>query len=138
MYLTGCSAGDSVFDCGVSGKALTATTLTVTVYASQQNSTLKELFVSFSYILFSPSEAKFSSYGGMLDREMLTGTSSESIHKSIYATEYLLFGFSKLSFTPSNPQNITIDIDSDMVLTFSTQQPIQFRFLYIVIGKSSI
>jgi hypothetical protein len=69
MYLTGCSVGSQLFDCGVSGKDLTATTLTVAVYANHQgNSSLKEVFVSFSYILFSPSEAKFSSYGGMQDK----------------------------------------------------------------------
>lgn len=76
MYLTGCSVGGSLFDCGVSGKALTASTLTVAVYANQQNSTLKDLFVSFSYILFSPSEAKFSSYGGMVDKEKFVGVDS--------------------------------------------------------------
>jgi hypothetical protein len=76
--------------------------------------------LSFSYIIFSPPSAPFSSYGGMLDEISFSGSYNTDIRKTIYQTDYLLFGFSILSFNLLQAQSLSSTIDSDMVLSIAS------------------
>ena len=69
VYLTGCDAVQTL-DCGVTGSKMNESTLTVSAYLP---SGLSAGGLSFSFIIFSPPTASFSSYGGMLDQTNFRG-----------------------------------------------------------------
>jgi hypothetical protein len=66
LFLTGCTAVQQTFDCKVAGKALKDTALTVVgQIGANKGGVPKTAKLSLSYIIFSPTEAGFTSYGGL-------------------------------------------------------------------------
>ena len=134
VYLTGCDA-ESVFDCGISGKKMTESVLTVSAYLPAG---VKTGNLSFSFIIFSPNSANFSSYGGMLDKTGFKGALALDIRRVLYRTKNILYGFSMLNFSLLASQSVNLDIDSDMVLSLSSMNTIdKIRLIYIGIGMTS-
>jgi len=114
---------------------MTETVLTVSAYLPTGTTTGN---LSFNYIIFSPSSASFSSYGGMLDKTGFKGTLSLDIRRVLYRTAYMLYGYSMLNFSLLASQNINLAIDSDMVLTLNSANTVDsLRMIYIGIGLTS-
>ena len=116
MYLTGCCTDGKVFDCKIVGKEFTPTHLSVAASIGSQTRA-QSANITFSYIIFSPAKASFSSYGGMIDQESLQGSYHTNVRKIIYKTDYFLYGFSMLTFDCSSGQNVHTAIDGDEVMT---------------------
>ena len=71
----------------------------------------------FSYIIFSPSTASFTSFGGYINKDHFFGSEYMDIKKIIYRTENLLFGFTSLSISTKDNQNVSIAIDGDLIMS---------------------
>ena len=112
MYLTGCCTDGKIFDCKIVGKNFTPTHLSVAASVGSQAKP-SSANITFSYIIFSPAKASFSSYGGMIDQSNLLGPYNTNVRKIIYKTDYFLYGFSMLTFDCTHGQYLNTVIDGD-------------------------
>lgn len=63
---------------------------------------------------------------------------SIDIRRVIYRTANIIYGFSVLNFSLLSTQNVTLSIDSDMVMSLSSENLLDnLRVIYIAIGMSS-
>ena len=89
----------------------------------------------FSYIVFSPSEVGYASYGGIISETSFTGTGIKNFRNGINMPNYPLQGLTKLNSGFS--VGITSNIDSDFVYSYSvTGAPLTFSFSYVMIGTT--
>ena len=118
MYLTGCCTDGQIFDCKIVGKEFTPNLLSVTAsIGPKTNSNIMQTNISLSYIIFSPAKASFSSFGGMIDEQNFKGVYHTNVRKVIYKTDYILYGFSMLTFSSTNGQHLHTTIDGEEVMT---------------------
>ena len=73
------------------------------------NTDVKE--IHFSYIIFSPRNAEFASYGGGFTEKNFDGTKIYDINKIIYNTPYVFYGFIGLKLAGSFPLGFTSEVD---------------------------
>jgi hypothetical protein len=92
--------------------------------------------IYLSYLIFSPAESSFDSYGGVISKANMEGSLNLNIHRIIGDLEYPFYGIVKL--TTSSPQlSLTSNIDKDMIFTMSATGIIeQVEISYLIFGTS--
>ena len=72
--------------------------------------------VWLSYIIFNPSSASFTAYGGLVSEINFKGNSATNIHTIIHYTQNFLSGFSRLKSDLSQEFSFSSSIDENFVL----------------------
>lgn len=112
-FLLGCDSATSSFQCGLLPRAVRTSSIIVETYSFPG----ANFSISFSYIIFSPSTAGFTSYGGYITNQTFRGTFSSDIHRTITYTPYRFHGLSYLNFsTVSSAASFSSVIDDDLVI----------------------
>jgi hypothetical protein len=112
-FLLGCDSATSSFQCGLLPRSVRNSSIIVEIHSYSG----ANFSISFSYIVFSPSTAGFTSYGGYITNQTFKGTFSSDIHRTIAYTPYRFHGLSYLNFsTVSAAASFSSVIDDDLVI----------------------
>ena len=76
--------------------------------------------ISFSYVIFAPSIAKFTSYGGLVNKEAFKGTLNAKVLKTIAYTDHKFHGLSYLKLTGEIAANFNSKIESDFTFSLNS------------------
>lgn len=133
-FLLGCDSDTASVECGLLPKAVGSSSIAVDIYGLK----MSNASISFSYLVFSPSTAGFTSYGGYLTNQSFRGGFSSDLHKSITYTPYRFHGLSYLNFSTATSTNILSSIDDDLILQFASENLInRYALFYIILGKTA-
>jgi hypothetical protein len=133
-FLLGCDSDSSSIQCGLLPKSVGKTSFSIDVYGSQTSNTS----ISFSYLIFSPSTAGFTSYGGYLTNQSFTGSYASDLHKSVTYSPYRFHGFSYLNFSTANAAGMETLIDDDLVLQIDSLNLVdRYSLFYIILGRTA-
>ena len=90
-----------------------------------------------SYIAFSPSDAKFVSYGGQIKRHSFSGSITTDISNTIYRSPYTLLGLNMISLGDQSAIDFSTQLNDAFSCVVSASRKINdFSMVYIVIGVS--
>lgn len=133
-FLLGCDSKTSSFECGLLPKAVKNSLITVEIYGTSSGNTT----ISFSYVIFSPSTAGFTSYGGYLTNQSLQGTYATSLHKTMAFTPYRFHGLSYLNFSTLAPSKISTIIDDDLVFQIQSSTFLdRYAIFHLIFGRTA-
>lgn len=89
--------------------------------------------VQFSYLVFSPSQVSFVSYGGYISKSGFSGSGYQSIAGEIQSSNFVLAGLVRISAFSSVA--LTTSLDSDFVFGFKQDgSAVDFVYSYVVFG----
>lgn len=115
-FLLGCDTGSSSMKCGLLPAGVAKNSFTIDVENMAINSK-----ISFSYVIFAPSIAKFTSYGGLVNKEAFKGTLNAKIFKTIAYTDHKFHGLSYLKLTGEILSNFDSKIDSNFAFSLNSE-----------------
>lgn len=114
-FLLGCDTASSSMKCGLLPAGVAQNFINIEVENMAVNSK-----ISFSYVIFAPSRAKFTSYGGLVNKEGFKGTLNAKVFKTIAYTDHKFHGLSYLKLTGEIPSNFNSKIDSEFAFSLNS------------------
>jgi hypothetical protein len=122
---------ETKFEVSVEGKKISEKQFEIEFVIGSQTSVTK---IYLSYLIFSPSQSTFDSYGGVISKSSLEGSLNLNIHRIIGNLEYPFYGIVKLTSSASKVY-LTSNIDKDLVFSLSSTAVIeQIDVSYIIVG----
>lgn len=127
------NSGSEIF-VRVYDKGLTANAVRINVMVGDKINVKK---VHFSYLIFSPKRSPFASYGGGFNEKNFATTKVYDIHKIIYPSPYVFYGFMGMKLSHSGSFGFTSSVDDNLQLKISSSHNFaEFTISYIVLGNS--
>lgn len=127
------NAGTQGLQIQVEAKSVQPNAITVAV-ATGPATSLRS--VQFSYLIFSPTQVPFSSYGGFVSRTGFSGAGFQSIAGELQSANLVLTGVVRLS--TFSPITFSTTLDDDFVLGYKQEgAALDFVLSYVAVGVNS-
>ncbi len=123
-------------DIQISGRRLEAKQLTINIEVKNDFYLLR---VFYSFLVFSPKNVPYASYGGLIAQNKFSGFYYEDAHLIIYNANYILYGLNKITLSGGEAIEFASLIDDNFVAgLYSSRKFDELNLIYIVLGVASI